>query len=129
MRSSLWAVVSLLAVDAVACGCPGGNFVVPERSVTGDLSWQSADGAESLDGHFSSSPSGDGISYAHATVPVSGVAGPALPTDLVLFAMAPGCHAGATGARLCDRQLRMRLTVHDVAPGAASYALDDGHAE
>lgn len=42
--------------------------------------------------------------------------------------MSPGCHADATGSRICDRQLRFRLTVHGVARGAASYQLDDRHA-
>jgi hypothetical protein len=111
-----------------ACGCPAGNAVVAARSVAGDLRWQSADGTEVLAGHFSSSPSGEGISYDRATIPMSGASAAPPPTDLVLLAMSPGCHADATGARICDRNIRVRLTIHDVAPRPAAYVLDDAHA-
>lgn len=128
MRTHLVLVSLLFSVGLVACGCPAGNAVVAARTVAGDLRWQSADDAEVLDGHFLSSPSGEGISYDRATIPVSGASAPARPTDLVLLAMSPGCHADATGARTCDRNVRLRLTVHDVALGAAAYVLDDAHA-
>jgi hypothetical protein len=127
-RLMLWLMLSLPSVGSVACGCPEGNIVMPSRNVTGDLRWRAGDATLSLDGHFSSSPSGDGISYDRATVPIGGEPGPALRTDLVLYAMSPGCHADATGARVCDRNLRVRLTVHGVALGAGSYGLDDTHA-
>jgi hypothetical protein len=124
----LMLVSLLLSVGLSACGCPAGNGVVAARTVAGDLRWQSPDDTEVLDGHFLSSPSGDGISYDRATIPMSGASAPALPTDLVLFGMSSGCHAGAAGARTCDRNLRVRLTIHDVAPGPATYVLDDAHA-
>ena len=120
--------LSLLSVGSASCGCPEGNIVVPSRNVTGDLRWRSGDAALSLDGHFSSSPSGDGIAYDRATVPIGGEPSPALRTDLVLSAMSPGCHPDTAGARVCDRNLRVRLTVHGVALGAGSYGLDDAHA-
>jgi hypothetical protein len=129
MRATRWLMVCLLSVVSVGCGCPSGNSVEAERNVSGLLRWQSGDQAQIFDGHFLSSPrSGDGISYDRATIPMTGDPPPALPTDLVLFAMAPGCHTDATGASICDRQLRVRLTVHGVARGAASYPLDDAHA-
>lgn len=126
MRLDLLALGSLLPVVSLACGCPAGNRVLPERTVYAELLLQ-ADG-ESLSGHLLSSPSGDGIAYDRATIPASGVAGPASANDLVLLAMAPGCHPDATGATICDRTIRARLTVHGVAAGAASYVLDDENA-
>lgn len=128
-RLMLSLMLCLLSVGSAACGCPEGNIVVPSRNVTGDLRWRSGDATLSLDGHFLSSPSGEGISYDRATVPIGGEPAPAHRTDLVLEAMSPGCHADATGARLCDRNLRVRLTVHGVSLGAGSYGLDDTHAK
>jgi len=82
-----------------------------------------------LTGHGSSPPSGSGISFDRATIAGAGDFAPPAAGDLLLFAMSPGCHPDSTGAAVCDRTVRILLTVHGVASGAASYTLDDAHAE
>jgi hypothetical protein len=121
------AALLVLSVLAWGCGCPTGNVVVPARDVSFDL--QLLAGGVPLTGHGSSPPSGEGISFDRATIAIGGAAGPPAPGDLRLSAMSPGCHADATGAPVCDRMVRVLLTIHGVSKGAASYALDDRRAE
>jgi hypothetical protein len=125
MRSP--AVSLVLSVVASGCGCPSGNVVVPARDVSFDLQML-AEGTP-LTGHGSSLPSGEGISFDRATIGGGAAAGPLAPGDLQLFAMSPGCHPDATGFAVCDRMVRVLLTIHGVTRGAASYSLDDERAE
>ena len=125
MRSPV--VSLLLSALAFGCGCPSGNVVVASRDVTFDL--QMLEGDARLTGQGSSPPSGEGISFDRATIAGGAVAGPRAPGDLLLFAMSPGCHSDATGSAVCDRTIQVRLTIHRVAMGAASYVLDDQRAE
>jgi hypothetical protein len=117
----------VLSVVALGCGCPTGNVVVPARDVTFDL--QLLAGGVQLTGHGSSPTSGEGISFDRATIAIGGGLGPPAPGDLRLSAMSPGCHADATGSPVCDRLVRVLLTIHGVSKGAASYTLDDTRAE
>jgi hypothetical protein len=86
-------------------------------------------GGVQLTGHGSSLPSGEGISFDRATIAGGAAAGPRAPDDLLLVAMSPGCHPDATGTVVCDRRIRVLLTIHGVGGGAASYTLDDERAE
>jgi hypothetical protein len=128
MRPLLFLGASALSVAfGVGCGCPRGNLVIPARDVTFDLNLQAA--GTQLTGHGSSQPDGEGISFDRATITVGGAETPApAPSDLVLFAMSPGCHADASGATTCDRIIQILLTVHHVDAGAASFDLDDSRA-
>jgi hypothetical protein len=102
--------------------------VVPAREVTFALRLQLADALRT--GHGSSPPDGEGISFDRATIPVTGTDAKATaPDDLVLYAMSPGCQVDAAEITTCDRDVRLRLAVHHVTPGAASIALDDARAQ
>ena len=59
----------------------------------------------------------------------TGLPPPKSPDDLVLTSEAVGCHADATGARVCDRRVELRMTVHHVPAGAGSIELDDARAQ
>jgi len=129
MRSeSCTAVCLVLAVLGLGCGCPKGNLILPARDVSFDL--QTVVAGVQLTGHGSSPPSGAGISFDRATILAGdGTAGMPAPGDLLLFAISPGCHPDTTGPSVCDRLIRILLTVHGVANGAGSYTLDDARAE
>lgn len=122
-------LVASLSTLGLGCGgCPTGNAVQPARDVTFDLQLQPVGGAL-LTGHGSSPPDGEGLSFDRTTITVSGSqVPPHASDDLVLVAMAPGCHPDSTGASLCDYLLRSWLIVHQVAPGASSIDLDDSRA-
>jgi hypothetical protein len=128
VRLSSWTTIPLaLSVTALGCGCPRGNLVVAARNVGFDLQLMTA-GTE-LTGHGLSPPGGEGISFDRATISAGEAGGPPAPGDLLLFSISPGCHPDATGASLCDRTVRVALTVHGVTSGGGSYTLDDAHAE
>lgn len=128
MQSWWWTTVPIvLSMTALGCGCPRGNLIVPTRDVSFDLQLLTA-GVE-LTGHGLSPPSGEGISFDRATISASEAGGPPAPGDLLLFSVSPGCHPDATGASICDRWVRVLLTVHGVTIGGGSYILDDSHAE
>jgi hypothetical protein len=117
-------IAVLSSAIGLACGCPTGNIVVPEREVSFNLRLQTGNGL--LAGHGSSPPGGQGISWKRATL--EGSTQPPLKDDLVLFSMSPGCHADATGSTVCDYGIRTSLIVHGVMAGPAAIDLDDQRA-
>jgi hypothetical protein len=123
------ALTAFAAASAPLFGCAPcgeGDLVEPDRSVGFELRHQSQ--SQILAGPGSSAPTGLAISFDRATIPITGQAPPASASDLVLTAQAVGCHLDADNQRLCDQNVDVRLTVHDVKPGAATVVLDDQRA-
>ncbi|HEY6475682.1 MAG TPA: hypothetical protein VI456_03820 [Polyangia bacterium] len=119
-----------LLVVGWGCACPKGNVVVASRDV--GFVFQLSTPAEIYMGQGTSPPSGDGIEFDRATLPVMDPDKPAASaTDLVLHALAPGCHPDTTGAVVCDWSFDVFATIHGVNPHAGlplTIDLDDSSA-
>jgi hypothetical protein len=122
LRCAAAAGLPLLAPGCVHC--PEGDVIEANRQITFDVRHQAA--GLTLAGQGSTGPSELAIAFGRATV-VSPP--PAPPGDLVLDGDAVGCHADAAGQRVCDRNVEVRLIVHDVGPAPASIDLDDQRAD
>jgi hypothetical protein len=105
-------LLSVLLVLGVGCGCPKGNEVVASRDVS--FGFQLVTAADTYAGHADSPPSGEAIAFDRATLTSSPDGPTAGADDLLLYALAPGCHADDTGAKICDWGFRIYVTIHGV---------------